>query len=272
VAIIDILKSLNTLQSMFQECIENLEEIIGSYGEVVALHNNVYVREELIHDYIFLCLTKGTRTCKSIELLLHEGLAEDSKILARAAYETYINGIFAYSKPDTIDLLVAIKLGLHVGRFEHPKSKKGKFIRNKVNFTSSDDAVDLPLLTIKKMASNSALSADANVHDPLYSFLSEFTHVHIVSSGSYRTMDDRRYTVESRGDVIFHTMFICTYVAWLLLDLATRYLELRSIKMDYEKVTLKGVADFLLKELHELTIEESLSSLRVDMESRLKAT
>ncbi|EGQ7962919.1 hypothetical protein HRO21_004640, partial [Vibrio parahaemolyticus] len=173
---------LTNIQKRLQNNLDVLASIIESHGQVIALHKSDKTQCDLVHDYIFLCLTKGTRSLSSADLLITESYLEDALIVARSSYESYLNGAYVFNNPDKVKELLVTKLGVARGVFSHPLNKNGHLNRTKVTNPLTGDIEDYGV-TVAKMAKNTPYPFDDVVHYLLYQFLSEFTHVHIVSSG-----------------------------------------------------------------------------------------
>lgn len=114
------------MQCHFQDLIAMSLDLIKKYGSVDAFNSDYKNQTEIRHDFIFFCFTKGTKSLEAIDILLTAGYTEDAKILARSAYECYLNGSFIIAFPEKIDLVVAAKVGAYAGYYEHPLSKKAK--------------------------------------------------------------------------------------------------------------------------------------------------
>jgi hypothetical protein len=110
---------------------------------------------------------------------------------------------------------------LHHGTLQHPLSRSGKKIRSRALDQKTGDVRDYQI-TIEEMAKSTGFASDANVHYPLYQFLSEFTHVHIMAIGAYANEKEHRFTIKSDAESAYATVFLASYCTWLLLDLVRR--------------------------------------------------
>ncbi|KLV05128.1 hypothetical protein ABT56_13135 [Photobacterium aquae] len=259
---------LTTIQKRLQNNLDVLESTIAKHGEVIALHKNNKTQSDLVHDYIFLCLTKGTRSLSSSDLLITESYLEDALILARSSYESYLNAAYIYENPDKVKELLITKLGLARGIFSHPLSKSGYPNRKKVTnpLTGNNEEYGV---TIAKMAMSTPYPYDEEAHHLLYQFLSEFTHVNIVSSGAYRTVDQMRYIVAPSSESIFSTTVICLYVSWLLLDLTVDYIESKRVPLMFIDLQLVESGELLMHAIENLNFDSSLESLKEYMLKRI---
>jgi len=263
-----ILKEIVNLQERLQQNLDCLDDMIKSHGKVIALHSEDKTTDDLVHDYIFLCITKGLRTLNSVDLLLTEGQFEDSTILMRASYECYLNGAYVYNDNQKVHELLLIKLGLYSGTLEHPLRNNGKPKRQKVVIPETGEHVDYGI-SIAEMANNTSSEYDSVVHTPFYKFLSEFVHVHIMSSGSYRTEDHQWYTSTSSPYAAFYTITNSLYISWLLLDITIDYLHDKGVNVFHYDMELNFSRELLTSTVQNMGFADELKSLKTDMLSRL---
>jgi len=265
------MEELHKIQCTLQDLISNSLELINEYGDVIALPKKEKLQDEVVHDFIFFCFTKGTKSLMAIDSLLTEAYIEDAKILARSAYESYLNGAYILEHPENVNFLVAAKVGTYFGHYKHPVSKKGKKIVSKMILPSTKEIVDIKV-TLKMMAEGTYNKNDANVHENLYSFFSEFAHIHMMASGSYRTGDNARYTTETSTDGIYATLFLCLYIAWLLFDMVITYLYKNTKNLDEIINFRNSIKSYLGEILEQIEFVKELELLKLNMKNRLKGT
>lgn len=210
------------VQKVTQKVLDQLYTLVHTHGDVEGLKKSAK-REELVQDYVFFCIAKGAKSLSAADLLNTEGYFEDVKVLIRSAYECYLNAAYVMNDDQAVDDLVVKKLGLYFGSFKHPVNEKGWPMRNRVEDVETGEISDYKT-SVRYMSKNSYCSYDGDVHDDLYGFLSEFVHVHMIASGSYRSKDNKAYMLENLEGA-FHTIVLSLYVAVLLLDLAVDYLS-----------------------------------------------
>jgi hypothetical protein len=75
-------------------------------------------------------------------------------------------------------------------------------------------------ISFVELSAKTGIPTDEAVHNKLYGFLSEFSHVHMIASGSYRVKTDSIYDPAPAPYGIYHTIFLCTYCSWLMAHLA----------------------------------------------------
>jgi len=170
------------------------------------------------------CFTKSTRSMNAINNLLTNGFCEDALILGRSAYECYLNAAFILTNQDRINDVVAAKIGVYFGKFEHPVSQKGRELTHRIIHPETGKEVKFGI-GFNELAENSFRKTDKNYHTVLYSFLSEFVHVHMISSGSFRSDTNESYDPNINCSGIYQSILLCAFVSWLNLDAALHYLE-----------------------------------------------
>ena len=108
---------------MLQDHVNFLSAEIEINGFTHIGENEDLAEAEVVHDFIYFCITKATRSLSALDLLLTNCFFEDAKILARSVYECYLNAAFANENPSRINELVSAKVGIYAGYYQHPKSK-----------------------------------------------------------------------------------------------------------------------------------------------------
>lgn len=262
-------EELIALQRRLQQNLYCLDDLIKNHGKVIALHKKEdRTTEDLVNDYYFFCLTKGVRSLFSVDILLTEGCFEDASILMRSSYECYLNGSYVFENPDKVDDLLVNRIGLVTGSIQHPLNDKGKSKRSKVVIPETGETINYGV-TIAEMAKNTSNKDDSKVHIPLYKFLSEFVHVHIIASGSYRTNDHKEYSVQGNSTAAFYTMINSLYISWLLLDVSIDYIHDNGAAVfDYEH-ELDISREMLIDRVSKMSFGEEIITLKNSMLSRL---
>jgi Family of unknown function (DUF5677) len=253
------------MQVALQDEIGLLQKLIARKGRSHVRLGSAIPNAELLHDYIYFCLSKATRSLLAIDLLLTESFTEDSKILARSAYECYLNGAFALANPGRIREIALAKIAVHAGYLHHPKSGKGHIMSHKIIHPVTNKIIPYGV-SFYELSISTGIKEDANVHAGLYQFLSEFVHVSMVASGSYRRKKDTKYDATSNVTSIFPTIFLCLYVSWLTLDLAAKL----SKQVNLEE-TVQNDAALLLNVLAQIQFVDELKNLKDAIAIRLKS-
>lgn len=133
------------------------------------------------------------------------------------------------------------------------------------------EVIDISV-TPKFMAENTYNIYDSKVHDDLYSFFSEYAHVHMIASGSYRRDDEKWYTTETDTDSLYYTIFLSLYVAWLLLNMIIIYLESRQKNIQDIVEFLDVIKLYLIIIVTKLEFGEKILPLKDNLINRLKNT
>lgn len=237
-----ILNDLDEMQKGLHVVLDLTEYLLEEYGKcaVVSGQQNL---EDCLHDYSIFCVAKSRKTISAIDLLLTNNHPEDALVLCRSVYESYLHLAFIYKNPEKINELVAAKVGSYMGIYEHPKSKKGKPIWDKI--VSPDGEVvglGVPLI---EMASHTGFHYDESVHIPFYSLLSEYCHSHFITAESYMDEAKEMFAVVQSFHNIFQATIYSLYVSFLLLQGLVRYKYI--VKSDQEKIdTLTSIMSELL--------------------------
>jgi len=56
---------MHEMQCLLQDLSTTLHELINEYGEVVAIHKDELYQDDIIHDFLFFCITKGTKSIQA---------------------------------------------------------------------------------------------------------------------------------------------------------------------------------------------------------------
>lgn len=270
-----LIRKMHTLQCYLQDHATFISRIIEKYGKVEVIqksrNNQPIDQSDLIHDYVFFCYTKGTRSLIASDILLTEGFFEDVKVVLRSSYECYLNAGFAYHNPNKINDLIGLRVGEYFGRYLHPVDKRGRIIRKQIIHPVTEEIIDFNI-SVAKMASGTGNEWDAKVHSDLYSFLSEFTHVHIIASGSYRNNAEDWYSVEPDISSAYYTMALSTYISWLVFDSALKYAQTKGFNQKTLPRQLQKSIRLLLRTFSEIGFQGKLKPLQESLINRLKSS
>jgi hypothetical protein len=256
-------KQCHFMQAMLQDHVTFLFRIIEMHGSVSIGKHRALSEAEVVHDFIYFCLTKAARSLCAADQLLTSGFFEDAKILARSIYECYLNGAFARVNPSRIDELVDAKVGIYAGDYQHPKSNKGVTLQHKMIHPQTQEVVPYGISFVE-LSAKTGIPTDEAVHNKLYGFLSEFSHVHMIASGSYRVKTDSIYDPAPAPYGIYHTIFLCTYCSWLMAHLAAMMPGTAGLLVEVRKD-----AKFLISALADIEFSEKMEDLKIKLKSRL---
>lgn len=222
------------LEASLMDNISVIENIINKYG-VLKSGKDAENDDNLISNYLFYCLTKGHRSLRAAHFLAEQGFFEDIFILLRSAYEAYLHMSFIKKNPTQIHRFTTIKMGIQSGEFEHPKNKKtGQDIKHKIidPLTKKEFIIDL---TLSKISKHTLYEIDGKIHEGLYSYLSQFSHVNITAMGHYVSFNSKKFIIESEYEnKIFQTVILSLFVSWLLLDVVSSFSDIS--KKDYKTI------------------------------------
>ncbi|WP_422006504.1 DUF5677 domain-containing protein [Roseivirga pacifica] len=184
---------------------ETLEELIEKYGEIKVIKYQKRTMEFKLHDFYHFCLVKACKSLNAAETLISNYIQEDSQTVLRTAYECYLNASFARCNPNSLNELMDFKVSLYTGILTHPISKKGHVQRNQILNPKTGEIAPFGI-SIYHMASNGPCKEDAELYDSLYKHLSEHVHVHFITSGNYRNMEDLKYTM-FKGELLLQPLY-----------------------------------------------------------------
>ncbi len=210
---LQIIFLLDTLNKITQD----LEKVVTNYGDIKTTQD-VRTDESVRHDYLFFCLSKSLRSIKASHLLIKENYYEDTFTLVRSVYEVYLHMSYVQNYPDKIHKVVASKLGVYFDIFEHPLRKDGKPLKHKAvdQTTGKEYLINLSLL---ELSQNTRFKSDEDIYPLLYSYLSEYAHVHMISIGSYQSQQKKKFTLDSDpGTKLFQTTLMTLFTSWLILN------------------------------------------------------
>jgi len=245
-----------------------LRAIVDRYAFAKAIATNNYNDANVANDFFYYCFTKSTKTLIAINVLIEERLGEDAQILIRAAYENYLAISFLVSNPDRLDDLVAKKVGAHTGYLQHPLTSRGRIDYRKV--IDPDSGEKLPFgLSVAEMVSLGKYSEDREVHWPLYGFLSEHCHPHMMASGNYRDKTNLHYSYENKIQVLQAVVY-ATYIYVLLLDEARCFQQLKRPEAGKASKLIKAGIAIIKRALKILIFEQPMERLPNAISSRLE--
>lgn len=191
---------LKDYQQKLREYVNLNEQIISIEGEAEVIAANITGQraheDDYKKDYLMFCLTKFTKTLKSILILLDKDLNEDALILTRSNYEVVIHAKALVNDSEMIKHFIDYKLGLEKERnYSYARDKKGRKSFNKIIDNQNPNKVIRYISNIKEIAIKAGERAS---HRHIYRFLCEQTHCNFITSGYYR--EGVYYSVNNGAD------------------------------------------------------------------------
>lgn len=204
------------------EILEELDDVLSflgcmvdEYGNPIGLKmkqdDNLFY-EGVHHDYVYFCFTKILRSCCAYSELAKKGFREDCMAIGRTIYETYLHVSNALKKPEFIDVTVFQTLKLKVGLAKFVRKNK-RVDRTKVFDFEKKKELSHDLRTTK-LVNSTLTSVDKKIHKMLYEFMSELIHSNFISSGNYRSRDNKKYNVDNNSPHL-DVIFFLTYFLYL---------------------------------------------------------
>lgn len=192
------MKESKNLERLYLELGEWLDEAVHFFMHIVDNHAKplALITEDpdlLLDDFVYFCVTKSCRTFRAILLLIDQRFEEDALVLVRSIYENYLSSAYAIETPAALEYFVYNRIGLGVGVLEHPLTPKGKRDTRKVRNKHTDEISSLTL-TIADLSKGTGVREDREFFTAFYNYLCQHTHANMISSGSYRTDDNSKYT------------------------------------------------------------------------------
>jgi|GEM_PF-6448006 len=252
---------------VLKELCEVSKSIVDNEAIAVVISKNnqemKLVQSDYVYDYIFLGLTKITKTLIAILELERIGCYEDALILTRSNLEMYFKSRAVYYDDKLVDNFIQIELGLHDKKYRiisYNKRLRTRIIKsiNGQEFNYLDNYKEI------------ALRADeVYLYSNFYGFLSEVCHCNMITSGYYRkTFNEEKYSYnEKSGEARFNLLMINIIIIIkefkILLD--TNLIknvqlinDINRIIVEGKKIVLEGIKDeiYSISE-HLLNIEKS---------------
>ena len=232
-----LLGTLEKNLDVFESCIEK-------YGKIKT-NKTTKTDETLIHDFIFFCLTKSTRSLNASYMLIKENYFEDVFTLIRSAYEAYLHISYIQKNPNEIRRIINSKLGVYFEMFEHPTTKKGKQLKHKAIDPKSGKEYSLHV-SLQELSKNTMYLSDEKIYPKFYAYLSEYAHVHMISIGNYQSQKTLRFLLHSSVETkLFQATLMTLFINWLILDSLSNFKVSKKDKKEIDKqITESGMLLF----------------------------
>jgi hypothetical protein len=255
------------LLGTLEKNLEIFESIIEKYGKIKT-NKMTKTDESLIHDFLYFCLTKSTRTLNASYILIKENFFEDVFTLIRSAYETYLHISYIQKNPDDIRKIINSKLGVYFEIFQHPTTKNGKQLKHKAIDPESGKEYSLNI-SLQELSKNTMYSSDVKIYPKFYAYLSEYAHVHMIAVGSYQSQKTLKFLVNSSAETkLFQVTLMTLFTNWLILDSLSNFNISKKDKKEIDKkVTESGI--FLFNYIGGLDFDERLLDLQAYILERL---
>ncbi len=137
-----------------------------------------------IQRYQALCAARAHRTLRSISSLLKSRFSEDALRLERTVYECYLHMVIVAEDPCSLEVLVDVPMGLHLGTHNVKKTRGGKEDKRVVVELSSGREIASSISSYY-MASKSPFPEDVEFFGYFYKLTSELIHPSILSAQGY---------------------------------------------------------------------------------------
>lgn len=194
-----------------------LDFFIENYGSTKALMKNEPTTKDYIHDYVLFCLTKSLKSIKASFSLITLGYSQDSLIILRTVYESYLTCSYVFRNPLKITEILHNKLGVALGAYSFVKNDRGKNIKGKLIDNETGEIIDFENLSLYALSANTEFPDDKGVHRQLYKYLSEFIHPNMICAGNYREDEGEKYSIHTVSNWS-EPMWISAYLITILLQ------------------------------------------------------
>lgn len=261
--ILALRKLINSQLSLF----EKLIDIKG--GVICILKNQSEIEfKDLFHDFIFFAFTKSYKSFRASLILADNFFQEDSQIIIRTIYESYLAIKYVSKTPSEIYHFTYKALGISTNQLSHPLSKNGRLQKNKI-FNPKTGNIEEFGLSITKMAENLESEHEIALHKTLYPYLCEHTHLNMISSGNYRNNEQNKYLYDSHNG--YYNPFIYqAYLLILFIDYFTTDIGLSDQKLGRKMFALnKSIKKELTRILVNYNKDDSTIDLINNMVSRI---
>lgn len=212
--ILDDKAEILALRKLITSQLSLFEKLIDTKGEVICIlkNQNEIEFKDLFHDFIFFALTKSYKSFRASLILADNFFQEDSQIIIRTIYESYLSIKYVSKTPSEIYHFTYKSLGISTNQLSHPLGKNGRLQKNKIFNPKTENIEDFGL-SITKMADSLESEYEIALHKTLYSYLCEHIHLNMISSDNYRNNEQNKYLYDSHTG--YYNPFV--YQAYLLI-------------------------------------------------------
>lgn len=256
-------KRIIELQELIVNQISLLTQIIDKYGEVrgITKDPDKIVPDDYFLDFLLFALTKSCKSFLSASILCENFCQEDAQIILRSNYEIYLALSYVIKFPDSLNHYIK-SLGVSLGEIEHPKSNKGRIQKNKI-INPYSGKIESFGLSISTLLTGVDSEFEKKIHDFLYPYLCEHTHLNMISSGNYRSVDQSKYVYFSFEGYDIPIVYL-EYILILFLDLLENKIKFDDKRLTKEiskknqigkKTLIKHLKDFITSDNQKDKIE-----------------
>lgn len=248
-------------------------DIIDRYGKVKRIlhHNKKTNIHDFFHDFYFFGITKTFKSLLASRQLIGNLYPEDSQIILRSIYETYLTINYVAKNPKEINHFLYKSIGVATGKIKHPKNKHGKPIKSQIINPDNGQIEDFGV-SISKLADALTHEQEKELHPHLYKYLCEHTHLNMISSGNYREPSEVKYTY-----LLYNTYHIPIniqiYLMIIYLDMINSQIGFKSKIMSKKIISAnKKLTKELLKFLSIISVSDDETDMKFDtcVHERLK--
>jgi hypothetical protein len=259
--LLDGKEKILTLRKLINSQLSLFEKLIDINGEVICIKKNKseIEFEDLFHDFIFFALTKSYKSFRASLILADNFFQEDSQIIIRSIYESYLAIKYISKTPSEIYNFTYKALGISTNQLSHPLSKNGRLQKNKI-FNPITGNVEEFGLSITKMAENLESEHEISLHKTLYPYLCEHTHLNMIASGNYRNNEQNKYLHNSL-EGSYKPFIYLAYLLILFIDYLTTDAGLYNQKLGRKMFALNKL---IKKELLTILVEHSKDDSMID--------
>lgn len=260
--VLELLDLIDLRLSLFKKFIDERGTVKCITKDVEQLQYN-----DLFHDFAFYGLTKSCKSFLAIRTLCENIYQEDAQILLRSTYETYLAIQFVYKNPNELYHFTQKSLGVATGYIKHPTSNKGKSLKNKIINPWSGEIEDFGL-SISKLITAIDSKFELNVHEWLYKYLCEHTHLNMIASGNYRESEKKFTYCSTSGyyqPIIIHEYIMQLYFDFLACSIG---IDHKSFPDDFIELNQKGKT-LLSKFVTDIVLNPDNFDLKTNMINRM---
>jgi hypothetical protein len=199
----EALEGLDALTEELKEEYERLPYMLGLIVHHAATPQPIDVGSlaEFQETFLFFCTAKTGKTVRAIRHLVEDNLGEDALNLVRAVYENYLYMMYSIVAPAALRELLVARLGIAKGTHRYATAKSGKQNRRLIVELNTGRQFRADITTAG-IAGMSPFPADLAIHSFLYSFLSGYTHPHVLTLSNYIDPEESRFSITSRNMVM----------------------------------------------------------------------
>lgn len=194
---------LDALGASLKKEYERLPYMLGALVRRSAAPSPVEASgtDEFQDGFLFFCIARTGKTVRSLRHLIDDNLGEDALNLVRSVYENYLYMMYSIVNPLGLKQLVDARLGIVTGTHAYSLTKSGRQNRREIIELRTGKRLRADIST-SEIARMSPFPSDVDIHSFLYSFLSGYTHPHVMTLDGYIDAEEVRFSITSRNMVM----------------------------------------------------------------------